>query len=118
MYFLASHHFSFRAFLENLNFLLTPFSSTKTYHILVGFQVKGQINLTLETSIGFSNLTICQGLAQLFFTCLVTIFIHETKILLVSLKTFNTSACFSLSSFFQEIISTLSHFLIFIRDLN
>jgi len=48
----------FTATLENLNFFFLPFSSIVTKPILVTLSVKGQISITLEASIGFSNLTI------------------------------------------------------------
>jgi hypothetical protein len=48
----------FTAILENLNFFFLVFSSTITKPIFVGLSVKGQISITLEVSIGFSNFAI------------------------------------------------------------
>jgi hypothetical protein len=102
----------FTATLENLNFFFLPFSSIVTKPILVTLSVKGQISITLEASIGFSNLTICPGVVHIFLTCLVTIFTSFTTILFFSFKTLTTSALVFLS--FHESTSTLSQVLIFI----
>ena len=93
--------FSLRAFFEYRNFLLFPFSSTITYPIRVGLSVNGQISITLEASIAFSNFTIWPGVVPDFFMCRVTTFIHFTTTLFVLRKTFRTSAFCPRSFFFS-----------------
>jgi hypothetical protein len=94
--------------------LFFHFSSTVTTPTLVGFFVKGQTSITQDASIGFSILIICHGVVPAFLICLVTIPTHSINTLLSSFNTFNTFACFHLSTSFQAITCTKSQTLIFI----
>jgi hypothetical protein len=104
--------FSLTAFLENLNFLVFPFSSIITNQTLVGFSVKGHRSIALEASIAFSILRICPGVVPCFLICFVTTFTHSTRILFVIGNTLSTFPFFHLS--LPAIITTVSSDLIFI----